>query len=400
MAVNVLFIFLCSILVFVMTPGLAFFYGGMVPRRDINNTLMAVFIMCCVPVLLWVICGYSLSFSGNNWNIIGNLHNFFLHNLKLNAPAPTTGGSITNISFLVFQMMFALITPALFVGAVVERINFRFLILFVVLWSLFVYYPLVHIVWGGGFLQSLGVLDFAGGLVVHINAGVTALLLAYFLGPRLIKEKGSPKSLSWVLLGTTFLWIGWYGFNAGSAFAINGIAMQAMLTTTVATATAMLVWVILDVFMKRNATLFGICSGAICGLVAITPACGFVSIESAMIIGAIATMASYGFITVIKPKLKVDDTLDAFGCHGVSGIVGSILTGLFATKAINPAVTHNGWLVGGSFHQFGIQLGATLFTVAFTMVVVTVIIMVLKQVMSMRMRHEEEIVKREMADLQ
>ncbi|USS85749.1 ammonium transporter [Fructilactobacillus myrtifloralis] len=398
MAVNVLFIFLCSILVLLMTPGLAFFYGGMVPRRDINNTLMAVFIMCCVPVLLWVVCGYSLSFSGNNWNLIGNLHNFFLHNVKLNAGAPTTGGSITNIAFLIFQMMFAVITPALFVGAVVERINFRFLLLFVVLWSLFVYYPLVHIVWGGGFLQSLGVLDFAGGLVVHINAGVTALLLAYFLGPRLIKEKGSPKSLSWVLLGTTFLWIGWYGFNAGSAFAINGIAMQAMLTTTVATATAMLIWIILDVFTKRNATLFGICSGAICGLVAITPACGYVSIESAMIIGALATMASYGFITVIKPLLKVDDTLDAFGCHGVSGIMGSVLTGLFASKAINPVVTHNGWLAGGNFHQFGIQLGATLFTVVFTVVVVTIIVLILKRIMSMRMRHEEEIVKREMTE--
>ncbi|USS93110.1 ammonium transporter [Fructilactobacillus ixorae] len=398
MSVNVLFIFLCSILVLLMTPGLAFFYGGMVPRRDINNTLMAVFIMCCVPVLLWIVCGYSLSFSGNNWNLIGNLHNFFLHHVKLNAGAPTTGGSITNVAFLIFQMMFAVITPALFVGAVVERINFRFLLLFVVLWSLLVYYPLVHIVWGGGLLQSLGVLDFAGGLVVHINAGVTALLLAYFLGPRLIQEKGSPKSLSWVLLGTTFLWIGWYGFNAGSAFAINGIAMQAMLTTTVATATAMLIWIILDVFTKRNATLFGICSGAICGLVAITPACGYVSIESAMVIGALATMASYGFITVIKPLLKVDDTLDAFGCHGVSGIMGSVLTGLFASKAINPVVTHNGWLAGGNFHQFGIQLGATLFTVVFTVVVVTIIVLVLKQIMSMRMRHEEEIVKRELTE--
>ncbi|KRN80031.1 Ammonia channel [Fructilactobacillus lindneri DSM 20690 = JCM 11027] len=381
-----------------MTPGLAFFYGGMVPKKNINNTLMSVFIMCSIPVLLWITIGYSLSFSGNYFNVIGNLHNFMLHNVKLAAGAVQTSGSITNVAYIIFQMMFAIITPALFVGAIVGRMDFKFLISFTVLWSIFVYYPLVHIVWGGGFLQNWGALDFAGGTVVHIDAGVTALVLAYFLGPRLVKQNGSPLNLSWVLLGTALLWIGWYGFNAGSAFAINTVAMQAMLTTTVAAATAMLAWIILDVFTKRNATLLGICTGALCGLVAITPACGFVSVESAMVIGLVATIVSYFFINVVKPILKIDDTLDAFGCHGVSGIVGSIMTGLFAAKKINPAVKINGLFEGGGFKLLGIQTGATLFTIVFTLIMVSMLIMVLKRIIRMRISKAEEQLREELKD--
>ncbi|KRM90234.1 ammonium transporter [Fructilactobacillus florum] len=390
MASSMTFIFICAVLVFFMTPGLAFFYGGMVPQKQINNTLMSVFIMCSIPVLLWVIGGYSLSFSGNHWNLIGDFHNLMLNHLNLAAPSVAAGGKISNAAFLLFQMMFAIITPALFVGAIVGRMNFKFLISFVILWSIFVYYPLVHLVWGGGFLQSFGALDFAGGLVVHIDAGVTALILAYFLGPRLVQKKGSPKNLSWVLLGTAMLWVGWYGFNAGSALSMNSVAMQAMLTTTVATATAMLTWMVLDVFTKRNATLFGVCSGAICGLVAITPACGFVSVAAALWIGLVATLVSYFFITTVKPLLKIDDTLDAFGCHGVSGIVGSIMTGLFASKSINAAVTSNGLFAGGGWHQLGLQLGATGFTILYTAVIVTLIILVLKQIIRMRISSAAE----------
>lgn len=398
MDINLVFIFICSILVFFMTPGLSFFYGGMVPKKQVNNTLMSVFIMCSIPVLLWVIMGYSLSFSGNNWNLIGDLHNFMLHNVKFDAASTFASGKINNITYLIFQMMFAIITPALFVGAIVGRMDFKFLISFVILWSIFIYYPMVHMVWGGGFLQNFGALDFAGGLVVHINAGITALVLAWFLGPRLIKQTGSPANLSWVVLGTSMLWVGWYGFNAGSALGMNGIAMQAMLTTTVATATAMLVWICLDVFMKRNASLIGICTGAVCGLVAITPACGYVTISGAMAIGLVATVASYFFINEIKPIIKVDDTLDAFGCHGISGIVGSIMTGLFATKTVNPDIAENGLLEGGGWHLLGIQVGATLITIVFTLVVVTIIVKILKLVIRMRISKEEEKIRESLED--
>ncbi|WP_413627773.1 ammonium transporter [Fructilactobacillus vespulae] len=398
MDINLVFIFICSILVFFMTPGLSFFYGGMVPKKQVNNTLMSVFIMCSIPVLLWVIMGYSLSFSGNNWNFIGDLHNFMLHNVKFDAASTFASGKINNITYLIFQMMFAIITPALFVGAIVGRMDFKFLISFVILWSIFIYYPMVHMVWGGGFLQSFGALDFAGGLVVHINAGITALVLAWFLGPRLIKQTGSPANLSWVVLGTSMLWVGWYGFNAGSALGMNGIAMQAMLTTTVATATAMLVWICLDVFMKRNASLIGICTGAVCGLVAITPACGYVTISGAMAIGLVATATSYFFINEIKPIIKVDDTLDAFGCHGISGIVGSIMTGLFATKTVNPDIAENGLFEGGGWHLLGIQVGATLITIAFTLVVATIIVKVLKLVIRMRISKEEERLREALED--
>ncbi len=390
MATNIVFIFVCSVLVFFMTPGLSFFYGGMVPKKQVNNTLMSVFIMCSIPVLLWLICGYSLSFSGNNWNLIGDLHNFMLHNVKMGAVSALTDGKLNNVTFIIFQMMFAVITPALFVGAIVGRMDFKFLISFVVLWSIFVYYPMVHMVWGGGFLQGLGALDFAGGLVVHINAGVTALILAWFLGPRLVKQNASPANLSWVVLGTSMLWVGWYGFNAGSALRMNTIAMQAMLTTTVATATAMLVWIILDVFFKKNASLLGICSGAVCGLVAITPACGYVTITGSMVIGLVATLASYLFINKVKPIIKIDDTLDAFGCHGIAGIVGSILTGLFASKAVNPTILESGFFEGGSLHLLGIQLGATIFTVIFTVVIVSIVILGLKQIIRMRISKAEE----------
>lgn len=384
---NTLFVMIASILVFLMTPGLAFFYGGLVSRRNIVNTFMSVFFVCGLSVLLWVAVGWSLSFSCNG-AIVGNLHQLMMHGTNLKQ---LTTGKIPVGIFSIFEMMFALITPALFVGAIVGRVRFKFLTFFIICWSILIYYPLVHLVWGGGLLSKLGTLDFAGGTVVHINAGVTALVLSAMIGPRLhTKDSDGPADRSWVLLGTTLLWIGWDGFNAGSALAVNSIAMQAFLTTTVAAAAAMVTWQLLEIYTEGHTTLVGTCTGVLCGLVGITPACGYVTLTGALIIGIGSSLISGWFITKIKPRLKVDDTLDAFGCHGVSGIWGSIATGLFATHTVNPAVTHDGLLMGGGFTQFGIQTLATLVTIIATAAMVWAIVKVLGRFMTIRVSAREE----------
>lgn len=386
---NTAFVLIASILVLFMTPGLAFFYGGLVSEKNVVNTMLSVFIMTGVAILLWVFVGYSLAFSGDVLGIVGNLKHVFMAGVNL---ASLTASHIPVGAYSLFQMMFAIITPALFVGAVVGRIRFKFLLLFLVVWSICIYYPMVHLVWSaGGWLAKLGVLDFAGGTVVHINAGVTALVLSAWLGPRLAKDHpGDHYNLPWVLLGTAILWVGWYGFNAGSALAVNGIAVQAALTSTVATATSMVVWMFLDVWTKGKPTLVGVCTGTLCGLVAITPAAGYVTVMGAVGIGVLATLASYGFITVLKPKIGVDDALDAFGCHGVSGIVGSVLTGVFATKAVNPTIAENGLAYGGGWHLLGIQILATAFTIALVAVMGSVLILVLRRVTPMRVDAAEE----------
>ncbi|MFD1420551.1 ammonium transporter [Lactiplantibacillus songbeiensis] len=388
-AANSTFLVLSSILVLFMTPGLAFFYGGLVSKRNVVNTMLSVFMICGLAILLWLLVGYSLSFSGNFAGVVGDLKAVWLHGVDLTALTPT---KIPNGLYMIFQMMFAIITPALFVGAVVGRIRFKFLLAFIACWSILIYYPMVHMVWDNGLLAHLGVLDFAGGTVVHINAGITALVLSAFLGPRYNYGKGETQhyNILWVLLGTAILWIGWYGFNAGSALAMNDIAIQAFLTTTVATATSMMTWMVMDMVTKGKPTLVGVCTGTLCGLVGITPACGYVTAAGAFWIGLIATLTSYGFITLLKPRLGIDDALDAFGCHGVSGIVGSILTGVFATKTANPTISLNGLLYGGSVKLFGLQVLATVFTIAFTTGLCMLIIVALKRVVKMRVDVDEE----------
>lgn len=388
-AANSTFLVLSSILVLFMTPGLAFFYGGLVSKRNVVNTMLSVFMICGLAILLWLAFGYSLSFSGDLGGFVGNLKATWLHGVDLTA---LTATKIPNGLYLIFQMMFAIITPALFVGAVVGRIRFKFLLTFIIFWSLLIYYPMVHMVWDNGLLAKLGVIDFAGGTVVHINAGITALVLSAFLGARhkYGKDMTQHYNILWVLLGTAILWIGWYGFNAGSALAMNDIAIQAFLTTTVATATSMMTWMVVDMLTKGKPTLVGVCTGTLCGLVAITPACGYVTISGAFWIGLIATLTSYGFITFIKPRLGIDDALDAFGCHGVSGMVGSIMTGLFASKAVNNTISLNGLFYGGGFKLFGLQLLATIFTIGFTTIVCIVIIVLLKRVIRMRVDEQEE----------
>jgi len=386
---NTAFVLIASILVLFMTPGLAFFYGGLVSEKNVVNTMLSVFIMTGVAILLWVFVGYSLSFSGNVLGVVGNLRHAFMTGVNL---ASLTASHIPVGVYSLFQMMFAIITPALFVGAVVGRIRFKFLLLFLLAWSVCIYYPMVHLVWSpAGWLAKLGVLDFAGGTVVHINAGVTALVLSAWLGPRLAKDHpGQHYNLPWVLLGTAILWVGWYGFNAGSALAVNGVAVQAAITSTVATATAMVVWMFLDIWTNGKPTLVGVCTGTLCGLVAITPAAGYVTVMGSVAIGTLATLASYGFIALLKPKLGVDDALDAFGCHGVSGIVGSILTGVFASKAVNPAVTQNGLIYGGGWHLLGIQLLATGLTIALVAVLGSGLILLLRRLTPMRVDAAEE----------
>lgn len=384
---NTLFVMVASVLVFFMTPGLAFFYGGMVSRRNTVSTMLSVFYICGLAVILWVILGYSLSFSGNVGGLIGDLKELMFNRVSLDK---LTATNIPLGVYSLFQMMFAIITPALFVGAVVGRVRFSFLTFFIVCWSILVYYPLVHMVWGGGILGKLGALDFAGGTVVHINAGITALALSLWVGPRHNKNN-QPANPSWVLLGTAIFWIGWYGFNAGSALAINDVAVQAMITTTISTAAAMVTWQLLEALQTKHTTLVGTCTGALCGLVAITPAAGYVSINAAFWIGMGGSLCSFYFITEIKPLLRpIDDPLDAFGCHGVSGIWGSIATGLFASHAINHQVTYDGLLINGSWHLFGIQLLATTITILVAFIASTVIIKLLGRLMTIRVSEQVE----------
>ncbi|GBG95646.1 ammonium transporter [Ligilactobacillus salitolerans] len=387
--VNTTFLFLATILVFAMTPGLAFFYGGLVSKNNVVNTMLSVFILCGVCVILFLAVGYEMSFGQDIGGVIGHISHFFLSGFDLTSIQNKDVG-ITHAAFMAFEMMFAVITPALFVGSIVGRMNFNFLLAFVIFWSLLIYYPLVHMVWtSDGLMASLGVLDFAGGTVVHINAGVTALILSIFLGPRL-KKSDDHYNLSWVLLGTAILWIGWYGFNAGSALGVGNVAMNAFLTTTIATAVAMVTWMGLEVFTQGKPTLVGVCTGALCGLVGVTPGTGYVTNVGSCFIGLLCAAGSFLFVNYIKPRLKFDDPLDAFGCHGVSGIIGSILVGAFATKQVNDVVVDNGLFYGGGWKLLGIQTAGTLLTIVFVTIMAALIIFVLKAFLPIRVSKAEE----------
>lgn len=313
-----------SALVLLMTPGLAFFYGGLVKRKNTINTMMSsVFVMGLASVL-WVLIGYSLSFSGDLGGIIGNLNWFGLSGVDA-APGPFAA-TIPNLCFAIFQMMFAIITPALITGAIAERMRFSSLFVFLGVWSILVYYPLAHMVWGGGLLQQLGAVDFAGGNVVHISSGVSALVLALVLGKRKHHGKATyhPHNIPFILLGAAILWFGWFGFNAGSAGAANALAVRAFMTTNTSAASAMLSWILIEKLLNGKPTLVGAATGLVIGLVAITPGAGFVPVWASIIIGALVSPICYFFITVVKPKFGYDDALDAFGCHGLGGIWGAV----------------------------------------------------------------------------
>ena len=387
---NTAFILICSALVFFMTPGLAFFYGGLVRRKNVLNTMMACIAIMGLSVVMWALVGYSLAFSGDNLGIIGNLKWAFLNGVGWDA-GPYSD-SIPNLVFAAFQMMFAMITPALITGSVVGRMKFKALVPFIALWSLLVYYPMAHMVWGGGFLAAIGSVDFAGGNVVHISSGITGLVLAIYLGRRKGYEKTSYRihNIPFVVLGASILWFGWYGFNAGSALAADGLAAHAFMTTSISSASALLSWMLIDTVKDGKPTIVGASTGLVVGLVAITPGAGFVPIWSSFIIGALVSPICYFTMNFIKHKLKIDDALDAFGCHGIGGIWGGIATGLFAKSSINPVARWDG-LVFGDVHLFAVQVLSILVTIAWAVAGALICIGIVRIFTPLRASEKEEL---------
>ena len=387
---NTAFMMICTALVFFMTPGLAFFYGGLVRRKNVCNTMMACVAIMGLSVLLWTMFGYSLSFGGNHAGIIGDFRWAFLNDVGWEAgPYADT---IPHLVFAAFQMMFAMITPALITGAVVGRMRFKALFAFIALWSFLVYYPMAHMVWGeGGFLAAIGSVDFAGGNVVHISSGVSALVLATYLGRRKGYEKTSYRihNIPFVVLGASLLWFGWFGFNAGSALGANGLAAHAFMTTALASASAMMSWMLIDVIKDGKPTLVGASTGLVVGLVAITPGAGFVPIWSSYIIGALVSPICYFTMNFIKHKLKIDDALDAFGCHGIGGVWGGIATGLFTKTSINSVARWDG-LVFGNVHLFVAQVLSIIITAAVAVVGTLICIGIIRIFTPLRVDQKEE----------
>ncbi len=387
---NTAFMMICTALVFFMTPGLAFFYGGLVRRKNVCNTMMACVAIMGLSVLLWTMFGYSLSFGGNHAGIIGDFRWAFLNDVGWEAgPYADT---IPHLVFAAFQMMFAMITPALITGAVVGRMRFKALFAFIALWSFLVYYPMTHMVWGeGGFLAAIGSVDFAGGNVVHISSGVSALVLATYLGRRKGYEKTSYRihNIPFVVLGASLLWFGWFGFNAGSALAADGLAAHAFMTSAISSAAALVSWMLIDVIKDGKPTLVGASTGLVVGLVAITPGAGFVPIWSSYIIGALVSPICYFTMNFIKHKLKIDDALDAFGCHGIGGVWGGIATGLFAKTSINSVARWDG-LVFGNVHLFVAQVLSIIITAAVAVVGTLICIGIIRIFTPLRVDQKEE----------
>ena len=367
------FMLLATSLVMLMTPGLAFFYGGLAGKRNILGIMIQSFVSMGITTIMWFICGYSLCFSGDAMGgLIGNLDKAFMHGVNLNSPFPGNP-KLPEFVFMAYQMMFAIITPALITGAFVNRITFKAYLVFLVLWQLLVYYPFAHMVWGGGLLAHWGVIDFAGGIVVHAIAGFAALASVFYVGNRRDKQS-PPNSIPLIAIGTGLLWFGWYGFNAGSALDVNAITGLAFLNTDVAASFAAIVWLVIEWTVQRRPKFVGLMTGAVAGLATITPAAGYVSLPSAAIIGIAAGLVCY-LAVHLKNKLGWDDALDVWGVHGVGGALGVILLGVFASKAMN-AGGADGLLAGGT-HFFVVQciavIGAALYAFLFTYVMLAVI---------------------------
>jgi Amt family ammonium transporter len=379
------FMLIATSLVMLMTPGLAFFYGGLVGRKNVLTIMMQSFVSMGVTTVLWIAVGYSMVFSGDIGGIIGNLNHAFLIGITpstLLAPA----NNIPLLVFISYQMMFAIITPALITGAFANRVRFKAYLLFLITWLLLVYFPIAHMVWGGGFLQKWGVLDFAGGIVVHAIAGVAALASVLFVGKRKIKDKG-PHSIPLVALGTALLWFGWYGFNAGSELQANGITGLAFLNTDIAASFAAVTWLILSGMFEKKPKILGMLTGAVAGLATITPAAGYVSIQTAMLIGTLASIVSYA-VVAWKNRVGLDDALDVFGVHGVGGILGVIMLGLFAQLSINPQGS-NGLFFGNTaffWKEVAAVAGASLYAFFFTLFMLWLI----NKVTPVRVSAEEE----------
>lgn len=363
---NTAFMLLAASLVMLMTPGLAFFYGGLVGRKNVLAIMIQSFVSMGVTTVVWFVCGYSLCFSGDVGGVIGNLDNAFFRGMD---PMQAFSGSktIPLFVFCTYQMMFAIITPALITGAFANRVRFAAYNIFLVLWLLCVYFPMVHMVWGGGLLQQWGVLDFAGGIVVHAIAGFAALAAVVFVGPRTVADKG-PHSIPLVALGTGLLWFGWYGFNAGSQLKVDGITGLAFLNTDVAASFAAVAWLLMASKFEKKPKFLGLLTGAVAGLATVTPTAGYISTPAAAVVGILAGVVCYLAIW-LKTRMGWDDALDVWGVHGVGGCLGTLLVGVFASKAINAAGA-DGLFSGGGFTLLGKQaaamIGASAYAYFFT----------------------------------
>lgn len=396
---NTAWMIVATALVLLMTiPGLALFYGGLVRQKNVLNILMQCFILTAAISLEWVLFGYSLSFSSSSGALapyIGGFDWAFLNGIGVNDVSPyyisQATARIPHLLFVLFQCMFAIITPALIIGAFAERIQFRGFLIFSVLWAIFVYNPVAHWVWSAdGWMFKLGVLDFAGGTVVHINAGIAALVMTLMIGTRrnYNNHPTPPHNIPMVVMGAALLWVGWFGFNAGSGLAADGLAVSAFLATHIATATAAITWVILDWILNKKPTVIGICTAAVAGLVAITPAAGFVGVTGAIVIGVLVAVVCFFMVSVVKHKFGYDDSLDAFGVHGIGGIIGALATGLLATPTIQSAYSG---LFYGNPKQFYLQLIATVTTIVFSGVMTFVLFKIVDKLVGIRASKTEEI---------
>ncbi len=386
------FMLICTAFVFFMTPGLAFFYGGLVRRKNVVNTMMACGAIMGLSVVMWTLFGYSLAFGGNHGGIIGDFRWFALNGVGWE-PGPYAD-TIPHLVFVAFQMMFAMITPALITGAVVGRMRFKALFFFIAIWSLIVYYPMAHMVWGdGGFLATIGSVDFAGGNVVHISSGVSALVLAIYLGQRRGYAKATYRThnIPFVFLGAAMLWFGWFGFNAGSALKADGLAAHAFMTSSISSACALLTWMLIEVIREGKPTLVGASTGLVIGLVAITPGAGFVPVWASFIIGILVSPICYFTVILLKQKLKIDDALDAFGCHGIGGIWGGIATGLFGKTSINSVAKWDG-LVFGDHRLFLAQVLSIVITITVAIVGTLICIGIVRIFTPLRVDPKEEMV--------
>jgi Amt family ammonium transporter len=379
-------------------PGLALFYGGLVRQKNVLNILMQCFILTAAITLEWVAFGYSLSFGSSTGSLapfIGGLDWAFLNGIGVNDVSPyfisQATARIPHLLFVLFQCMFAVITPALIIGAYAERIKFKGFLAFSVLWAIFVYNPVAHWVWSAdGWLFKLGVLDFAGGTVVHINAGIAALVMTLMIGSRTNygNHPTPPHNIPLVVIGAALLWFGWFGFNAGSGLAADGLAVNAFLATHIATATAAITWVILDWMLNKKPTVIGICTAAVAGLVAITPAAGFVGVTGSIVIGILVAVVCFFMVSVVKHKFGYDDSLDAFGVHGIGGIIGALATGLLATPTVQSAYSG---LFYGNPKQFYLQLIATVTTIVFSGVMTFILFKIVDKTVGIRAGRAEEI---------
>ena len=377
-----------TVLVLMMTiPGLALFYGGMVRKKNVLATIMQSFAVTCLMTVLWMVIGYSLAFSdGGSANaFVGGLSNMFLNEMKLD----TLNGTIPDSVFMTFQMTFAIITPALITGAFADRMKFSSMLVFLGAWMILVYAPITHWVWGGGFLGGAGVLDFAGGTVVHINAGIAGLVTAIVIGKRrgYRTENMAPHNLVLSVIGAALLWVGWFGFNAGSAVAANATAGMAMAVTQICAAAAALTWMFAEWIYRGKPSVLGIISGAVAGLVCITPAAGFVGPSGALIMGMIAGVGCFWGATFLKQMFSYDDSLDAFGVHGVGGIIGALLTGVFALKEIGGT----SGLLEGNAGQVLIQIEGIVATIVYCAIATFIILKVVQGIMGLRVDDETEV---------